>query len=69
MDRDLSRNTLATNGLSAGKPHRNKKTSRTLTQNKTSNCLIDDHSKTVQCDILILFGCASQRLDSEEKTN
>ena len=28
MDRDLFRNTLATNGLSAGKPHRNKKPSR-----------------------------------------
>ena len=28
MGRDLFRNTLATNGLSAGKPHRNKKTGR-----------------------------------------
>ena len=28
MDRDLFRNTLATNGLSAGEPHRNKKPSR-----------------------------------------
>ena len=28
MDRDLFRNTLATNGLSASKPHRNKKPNR-----------------------------------------
>lgn len=28
MDRDLFRNTLATNNLSAGKPHQNKKPSR-----------------------------------------
>ena len=28
MDRDLFRNTLATNGLSAGKPHRNKRPNR-----------------------------------------
>ena len=28
MDRDLFRNTLATNGLSASKPHRNKKNGR-----------------------------------------
>ena len=28
MDRELFRNTLATNGLSLGKPHRNKNTSR-----------------------------------------
>ena len=28
MDRDLFSNTLATNGLSAGKPHRNKKPRR-----------------------------------------
>jgi len=28
MDRDLFRNTLATNGLSAGSPHRNKKPNR-----------------------------------------
>ena len=28
MDRDLFSNTLATNGLSAGKPYRNKKPSR-----------------------------------------